>query len=292
MHVRSRLASRFAPAFPGVARPSCVPLAMAFCLCGTVLLVQAQATAPTTSTPAAPAPAVTAPAAVAVLTMLQQRDETLKDFTARIRYEVYHPRTEDTVVQKGDASYVKTADGVKFAAHFTHEGAAGQFQAVDHTLIFDGRWIIDCDAKNKVFQKTQIVPPGAQIRPLKLGEGPLPIPIGQDTQKVLRDFAVTLAPTDPKLPDAAAITHLKLVPQNPQLCKTYDMASLEIWVNKTLELPVKLLREGLDENTTTITLDDIKINEGAAKVFDLPTPKTGEGWDVRIDTLEKKKAAE
>ena len=246
--------------------------------------VQAQATTPAT-TAAATAPS---PEAVGTLQLLQDRDQTLKDFTATIRYEVYHPRTDDTEVRKGDVSYLKADEIAKFAAHFTLQGVGGSFSKVDRTLVFDGRWIIDRDAEAKVFKKVQIVPPDSKVKPLKLGEGPMPIPIGQDTQRVLHDFAVSVEPTDPKMPDASEVVHLKLVPGSKELTKAYDMNNLEIWVNRKIELPVKLVREDLDGNITTIALSDPQINQGAAKIFDLPTPKSNEGWDVRIERMEQK----
>jgi outer membrane lipoprotein-sorting protein len=256
---------------------------------------RAEDAAPTSAPATAPAPApATQPAAAAISTlkMLEDRDQTLNDFSGKIRYEVYHPRTDDTEINKGDVYYSK-ADGVaKFAAHFALGGASGAFQKTDRTLVFDGRWIIDSDANAKVFQKTELVPPGAKVKPLKLGEGPIPIPIGQDTQKVIHDFTVTIEPTDPKMENAADITHLKLIPRSADLAKTYDMKTLEIWVDGKQQLPIKLRRESLDDNATTITIDKVQTNAGVPKVFDLPTPKTTDGWDVRIDTLDKKKAAE
>ncbi len=281
--------SRCDPGAPGLN----IHLIVSRCvLCATVVLwlfsialpAFAQTTAPTAAAPAA-APSEEA---VRTLKMLQDRDQTLKDFTAQIRYEVYHPRTDDTTVQKGDMSYLKQEEITKLAAHFTLEGASGEFTKVDHTLVFDGRWFIDCNSKDKIFHKTQVVPPDSKIKPLKLGEGPLPLPIGQDTGKVLHDFVVSVEPVDPKMKDAADIVHLKLVPRSKELSKAYDMSNLEIWSNKKLELPVKLLRESLDQNITTIKLDEIKVNQGAAKIFDLPTPQAGDGWDVRVETLEKK----
>jgi hypothetical protein len=250
-------------------------------------------TAPTSAPATAAASSEPSPDAVSILKMLEDRDQTLTDFSGKIRYEVYHPRTDDSEVNIGQVYYAK-ADGIaKFASHFVLGGASGAFQKIDQTLLFDGRWLIRSDAASKVFEKTELAPPGTLVKPLKLGEGPIPIPIGQDTQKVIHDFNVTIEPLDAKL-DATDITHVKLIPRTDILRKNYGMARLELWVSKKLQLPIKLLREdddptGQQANVTTIALDNVQTNAGVPKVFDLPTPKTTDGWDVRIETLDKKK---
>ncbi len=72
-------------------------------------------------------------------------------------------------------------------------------------------WLIDRDYKRKTEIKRQVLRPGEKINLLKLGEGPFPLPIGQDKAEVKKLFDVTkekLLKDDPQ-----GTVHVKLVPK-------------------------------------------------------------------------------
>jgi len=245
------------------------------------------ATAPTT-----PATAAVDPQADKALDLLQKRDGTLTDFTSKIRYQVIHGRTGDAETSTGTFDYIKGAADRKFAVQFDQSSVdEGKPRPIDQKIVFDGQWSIIRDVQKMLFVKEQLAPPGKPYDPFKLGQGPFPIPIGQDKQDMLREFTVTVEPAnatptadpvpdpkpDPKAP--ATLVHLKLIPRNP---KGFNFKEAHIWVSKEAELPVQVSLVDKDENVTTIELTDIKINTGTVKMPELQEPAAGAGWRIEV----------
>ena len=74
-----------------------------------------------------------------------------------------------------------------------------QKQRLDYVL--DEGWLTDRDYQKKLEVRRQVLRPGQKMNLLKLGEGPFPLPIGQDKEEVKRQFDATKEPLgvdDPK----------------------------------------------------------------------------------------------
>ncbi len=80
--------------------------------------------------------------------------------------------------------------------------------------IFSGRWMAEVDHDKKQFIKRELVAPDEkEIDPFGLGGGPIPLPIGQSKESVLKNFVVTMVekPTEgslSKLDDNVVGLHL------------------------------------------------------------------------------------
>lgn len=210
-----------------------------------------------------------------VLNALEARGTTLKDFSAQLRVRVHHLRTDETDINIGKIWYQRQGVTSRFDIHFdilAVDGAIARKHA-DHDLVFDGRWFIDRDGTAKIFRKTEVAPPGSVVNPLKLGQGPLPIPIGQDPREVLKDFHVQL-----RL-NANGIEHLILKPRDK---KAFDFDKLQFWIDPKLGIPVKIRRTDPDGTPTTATFTNIKINTGKTHDFHVHVPAPGSGWTVIV----------
>lgn len=251
----------------------------------------APATAP--ATPSATAPAVD-PTVTKALQMLQDRGLTLKEFEARLRYQVLHTRDGTTEVNRGLAAYLMdTPARVAIVLEDLIIDGNIADKNLEHQFVFDGKWLIERDPKKKIFRKVQVAKAGSN--PFKL-RGPLPMPIGQKVADVLADFAVTavadkiISPdTRPKADKAlpADVVHLQLTPRKAD---AFDFAQLDLWVDPATQLPLKLVKEGLDGNTTTIWLSEVLVNKGGVAtlpVFNVKEPAKSEGWYVEIKGAEK-----
>jgi hypothetical protein len=102
------------------------------------------------------------------------------------------------------------------------------------------------------------------------------LPIGLRVEDVAANFEVTV------VPDAsnADQTTLRFVPKTTG---KFDFRNLQVTIDLKLELPVKLVQTARNRDVTTITLTDVQVNTGKARMQD-PAPPPGEGWREREGT--------
>ncbi len=192
------------------------------------------------------------------LGMLQRRGKTLHNFSADLLLTTSHPRTGETDENTGRVWYMKRGKIIRFAIHFDKlivDGSVAQAHA-RHDIVFDGRWLVDRDARAKIFRKTELVPPGKVYNPLKLGQGPVPVPIGQNRNKVLHDFQVTVAALPKGKRGRGALAGPNLAPSHtvclrlvPKIRNVYRFKRLDVFINTKLQLPVEVVRTGVDGST-------------------------------------------
>lgn len=132
---------------------------------------------------------------------------------------------------------------------------------LDHWIYSDG-WLCELDARNKSFTKRQIVAPGQQLDPLKLGEGPFPIPTGQPKSEVLARFEVCLAslPSDvPLWKNLAGVDGLRLTPKSGSGMES-EFKTVEVFYDHETLAPlgVRLTKPNLD--TTIVRVSAFTVN--------------------------------
>jgi hypothetical protein len=248
-------------------------------ICGCLAFAPLAAPGQTHPAPASPAgpSAPLSPEARDILTMLHDRKNTLKDFVAKIDYSTVN-KVGDVAGKRGTVDYITDPTrGPIFSADFTMNTEEGKPKLAYHIqFILDGRdfTIKDYGRNNDVMQfiRSTVLPPGAKPGDAVTLNGEMTLPIGLDVQDVADNFTVTVEKSsDPNL------AVIKLVPINRAKFNKYKQ--LVITVDKTLQLPVKLVQvaESVD---TTIVLTDIKINPGTAKMASSST-LASEGWVER-----------
>ena len=217
----------------------------------------------------------------AVLQTLQDRKNTLKDFTGTIDYSVYHPQTDSASGKRGTVDYRMDAErGPVFSADFTvNTDDDGKPKMAYHTqFVFDGQYFLvkDFGRNNDVKQyiKRDMLPAGAKPGDAVSLNGTLALPIGVSVDEVVRDFDVTAAPSKD-----ANLKVLKLVPRTRG---KFDFSSLEVTVDMRpeMQIPIKVTQTATNRDVTTIALKDVQINTGKAKPADTAVP-ANEGWTER-----------
>ena len=212
------------------------------------------------------------------LQRLDQRGKTLKNFSADIRMCIHHLRTDEKDINIGKIWYQRSKGRTRFDIRFNIlvvDGAIARRHA-DHDIVFDGRWLIDRDGAAKIFRKTRIAPPGKRFNPLKLGQGPIPIPIGQNPKVVEKEFFVSLIKPTKK---EGNLIHLRLVPRDRH---AFTFRRLELWIDPELDLPVRILRIDPDSTPTLAVLTHVKINTPFHHNFHLSPPPANAGWTIDI----------
>ncbi len=224
-----------------------------------------------------------------LLARLEDAAEGLRDFQADITYYRWDSVLERQEIRTGEVIYQVRpgSDGSKrFAILLTSVIVGKRKRDQQKTYVFDGSWLVEIDHDNRMFIKRQIVPPDQDYDPLKLGEGPFPLPLGQPRQEVLSRFRAGLLdrPQDETLarylPDES-VEGLLLVPV-PSTPQADQIAQVEIFYDSATLLPVGLSLTETSGDRKTILLRNLKRNEGideAKLSIEEPDPRE---WDIDV----------
>jgi hypothetical protein len=194
---------------------------------------------------------------------LERGAADLTAFTARVTYDRRDELVGSTETRTGDLIYRLDPESrqKKFAILFDSLLVKNRLREESKHYIFDGRWLAEIDAKEKQFIKREIVPPGKTLDPLKLGEGPFPLPIGQPKAEVLARFDVTKAevPQAGRLKDLKNVDGLLLVPK-PNTPEAEDYAKVELFYDRQTKLPVGIHTVDSNGDHKTILLENVQRN--------------------------------
>lgn len=204
-----------------------------------------------------------------ILDALDRSGNRLQDFVADVTLTQADARSGDSSSSAGKVYFQRTDTGTRIRVSFDTE-TVGNHQLdkkVDYLL--DDGWLWERDYRRKTEIKRQVLQPGQKMNLLKLGEGPFPLPIGQDKAEVHRQFDV--AKVAPKEGDPADTLHLTLTPkEDSQLARKFS--SIDVWVDPATQMPRRI--EAVDANETTVRTTDLthlRMNQGiAADAFTLP----------------------
>lgn len=152
------------------------------------------------ASPASPAPRASAPASAdELLDALETADANLDTLTADIQYDKVDGITGDRQTRQGKLffrSEAPASEGERakrtFSVRFDSLRLGSRIENEQQLFIFDGMWLIEVKPTYKQIIKRQVTQPGSAFDPLKIGEGPLPLPIGQKKADMQSRFDVTL----------------------------------------------------------------------------------------------------
>lgn len=258
------------------------------------------ATSPATQPASAPAARDAEEAAPAVppaldpeldqlLTRLEANAVDLTSFMARITYDKEDALLGRREVRSGEIIYRIEPEKKTFAVLFdvlVIIPPGRREERLQH-YIFDGRWLAEVNHQDNQFIKREIVPPGEVLDPLKLGEGPFPLPIGQSKKDVLARFDVSRidVPKEGMLKDLTNVDGVLLTPK-PGTNEARDYQRVEIFYDRATLLPVGINAIETNDDRKTVKLTDLqrnsKLDEMSLKKLDIaePDPKK---WKVTIE---------
>ena len=253
-------------------------------VCGLVILA---------ATPALPALAQhDIASAEELLTALETADQDLNTLQAGIRYTRRMLLQGDEQTRQGALYFERNAaDGTRtFAVHFEVLYVNDRRDTDEQQWIFDGEWLIERRPKEKQYVARQIAPPGEDLDPLRLGEGPLPIPIGQRAADVLARYSAELVnPFTGIESESGAVKEfvddtwqLKLTPHE-SMRDDDEFREIRLWYDRDTLLPrlAKTLNRSGDESF--VQLVNLRRNaEIRDDPFNIEPPAEDDGWDVQI----------
>jgi len=224
-----------------------------------------------------------------LLARLENAAAGLRDFQADITYYKWDSVLERKEIRTGEVIYQVRSGGdrsKRFAILLDSVIVGRRKRDQQKTYIFDGSWLVEIDHDNRMFIKRQIVPPDQHYDPLKLGEGPFPLPVGQPRHEVLLRFRAHLLdkPQDEMLARHVAdkpVEGLLLVPK-PSTPQADKIVQVEIFYDSATLLPVGLSLTETSGDRKIILLRNLKRNEGIDETklsIEEPDPRQ---WDIDV----------
>lgn len=198
----------------------------------------------------------------------------------------------------------------RFAVEFRKLYVGLRVEEDPRLYVFDGTILAEMFPKEKLCIRRQVVGPGEDFDPLRIGQGPLPIPIGQRREDILARFEAELLPpasgvaaTDPtKLGEeerdratqqarfVEGTQQLRLTPR-PGADERADFAEVRIWyrrdraTGRLLPVMVRAVKATDGEergDATTVQLLDIKVNDQAPISQGEFSTEIPSGWDGHL----------
>jgi outer membrane lipoprotein-sorting protein len=212
-----------------------------------------------------------------ILDALDARGDSLQDFTADVTLSDVDAATGGDTTRSGKIWMQRVSpDDARLRVLF------GKPDKIEYAL--DKGWLLDRDYTRRLEVRRQVLKPGEKMDLLKLGEGPFPLPLGQDKADVHKMFEVKKFPQ--KAEDPKGTIHVQLIPK-PGTQFESKFASIDVWADPQSKFPVKI--ETVDPNGTTIRtteLKSIKVNTGLSGP-DFTLPKVDEKtWEIREKPFE------
>ncbi|MCL4741937.1 MAG: outer membrane lipoprotein carrier protein LolA [Phycisphaerales bacterium] len=237
-----------------------------------------------------------------LLRELERTGESVARFSATVRYVKTFAIAGDTETRDGSLVFVTDPgdDGAtplrRFLIEFDRLTVGRRVEQKPQTYVFDGRWLLERLPSEKQIVKREVVPPGERWDPLRLGEGPFPVPVGQRRDDVLREFSAELLPPADGLESDALRTYaadcwqLRLTP-HPELADSADFEEVRVWYDKDDLLPrvVRTVSPSGDESLVQLrdlrTNDAVRVDEKAMST-DLPAKR--DGWTIKVEPWQAK----
>lgn len=224
-----------------------------------------------------------------VLDALDARGKDLQDFSADVALHTTDQRTGQDTAQIGTIVFQNRNGAgsrirVDFEKKVVDDGTGPkitQKQKLDYVL--ERGWLTDRDYQKKLEVRRQVLKPGQQMNLLKLGEGPFPLPIGQDKEEVKKQFkAEKIESTND---DPANTIHVRLTPkQGSQFEKKFKQ--IDVFVNRKTAMPVRIDTVEPAGTTRSTELTNVKLNAGAKdEAFALPNIDD-QGWNRREEPFQ------
>lgn len=209
----------------------------------------------------------------------------IQSLTANVYYTRMDPILERLEIRTGRVLLRKGDDNLREAAILFDTLIIGRRrEEKSKHYIFSGRWMVEIDHERKQFLKRELVSPDADnsVDPFKLGNGPVPLPIGQTRESVLKRFKVTLI----KRPAEGPLSKLKedvvgllLIPIHES-----NWESIELYYTPETWLPVGVRTIEDDGTKRESRLTEVQLNvlsEEDAKLLSIETPDPTQ-WSIDI----------
>ena len=224
----------------------------------------------------------------ALLERLEVAGREMRSLEADLTLIRFDALLEESETRLGQVLLTRDAGSTRVAIVFDEfiDGSGHGEDWRQHWVYADG-WLDELYHRQKRYVRRQLVMPGEAIDPLKLGEGPIPLPIAQKKDEVLARFEVIEPPppSPPLLDRLEDCVGLRLVPRaGTELAK--ETAYIELFYDRATLAPRGIRVLELNGDRDTVLLRRSKVNgemgESQKSLLLLESPDPAEwAWDVR-----------
>jgi len=219
-----------------------------------------------------------------ILRRLKDATAGLESYQCRIEYLFSQPLFESQTLRKGVLYYRKTGD--KSALRINFETLKQDDEAEQKYIeqyLFDGAWLTHIDYRIKQVKRYQQAEPNEPVNAFDLVRHNFPIIGFAEAGELEKDFEIELL--EPPQGRTRHFVQLRLMVKPGSVYKD-DYKSVELRIDKKLNLPAKITATSTQEDIYQIQLLEPKVNkEIDKKLFEYNIPK---GFDVQVTPLEKK----
>ncbi len=279
-----------------------------------VTLLLVLMTAPVVRAQNAPAPAgPPAPSAPAggsefataedLLGALESADADLRSLSCQLLWTKTFDLGEDRHTRNGRLYYVDSRKEApsggtrKFAIHIDETIIGERKETKKEQYVFDGARLVERHPDDKRLVVYELKSEGQAYDPLKIGEGPIPLPIGQKRADILARFDVELLAPEKDLggadeADTARLVafvqgayQLRLTPKADQQA-SMNFTEIRLWYKRGTRgggdahlLPRMARTVDRKKDVDLVQLVGVKTNQKVDETFDATAPK---GWEVQV----------
>ena len=233
-----------------------------------------------------------APDVEKVLDLVDRQSALFRNYRGRISMETYDDLADETerrfgrvwlVAPESDNPATRQA-AVVFDRLVESSGRIRE--KTEHWVYREGI-LSDYDHEAKRLVRRRILDPDEKRDPLRLGEGPIPIPIGQRKEDIVAAFEVSLAgPVPERLARRQeGVMGIRLVPRDgTRMARDEDMASIDYWVRSGDGEPVAIEVIEKDRDRVAIRFFESTFNEafgGEAERWLIAPEVDPETWRIQ-----------
>jgi hypothetical protein len=221
-----------------------------------------------------------------VLDALDRRGKELNDFTANVTLTDTDTALGNETRLSGKIWMQRLGqDDARLRVNFDRREANGQVRGERQEFMLAGGQLTERNYVDATEIRRQVLKPGQKMNLLKLGEGPFPLPLGQDKADVHEMFEVKkIAPaTD----DSPGTVHVQLTPK-PASQFADRFATIDFWVDPQSRMPVRIVTQDPNGTTQRTTeLKDVKVNANLTERDFQLEPIDEKKWTIRSQAYEE-----
>lgn len=202
----------------------------------------------------------------AMLSALEKAGDNIRSLRANVIYDRVDAVSENRERRTGQIVLTQDSQKLKsrtLAIMFDQFiDASGHASPQTQRFVFQGGWLYEFDDARHQLIARELVAPGEQLDPLRIGEGPVPIPIGQKKDEVLRRFEVQLAPL-PEQPLLKRFVNIQGLVMRPKLNAGVDpdLAEIDVWYDLGTLMPVAVAATTKGGDQKILLLTKLELNK-------------------------------